>query len=87
MNITMDLIKRAEQFESRKWSNLTTSDRIEASREAKDLILSINEVYKKTNDSALMDLMKRLTVLKQKVENAITRVHFNVFKVNPFYVV
>ena len=68
MNITMDLLKRAEQFESRKWSNLTTSDRIEASREAKDLILSINEVYKKTNDSALMDLMKRLTVLKQKVE-------------------
>ena len=68
MNLTMDLIKRAEQFESRKWSNLTTSDRIEASREAKDLILSINEVYKKTNDSALMDLMKRLTVLKQKVE-------------------
>ena len=64
----MDLLKRAEQFESRKWSNLTTSDRIAAGREAKELILSINEIYKKTNDSALMDLMKRLTVLKQKVE-------------------
>ncbi|MBT8320933.1 MAG: hypothetical protein KJO90_04615 [Eudoraea sp.] len=64
----MDLLKRAEQFESRKWSNMTTSDRVEASREAKDLILSINELYKETKDPELMDLMKRLTVLKQKVE-------------------
>ena len=64
----MDLLKRAEQFERRNWSNMTTSDRVEASREAKDLILSINELYKETKDSELMDLMKRLTVLKQKVE-------------------
>ena len=64
----MDLLKRAEQFEKRKWSNMTTSDRVEASREAKDLILSINELYKETKDQELMDLMKRLTVLKQKVE-------------------
>lgn len=62
------LLERAERFENRKWSGLTTSDRIKASREAKELILSINEVYKKTNDTALMDLMKRLTVLKQKLE-------------------
>ncbi len=64
----MDIFERARQFENRKWSGLTTSDRIEASREAKELILSLNELYKKTNDSALMDLMKRLTALKKKVE-------------------
>ncbi len=64
----MELIERAQQFEKRKWSGLTTSDRIVASREAKDLILSINEVYKQTNDATLMEIMKRLTVLKRKVE-------------------
>ena len=66
----MDIFERARQFENRKWSGLTTSDRIEASREAKELILSLNELYKKTNDSALMDLMKRLTALKKKTQQA-----------------
>lgn len=46
----------------------TTSDRILASREAKSLILSINEVYKKTKDQNLMDIMKRLTAIKQRIE-------------------
>jgi len=30
--------------------------------------LEINDVYKETKDSDLMDLMKRLTVIKQKIE-------------------
>ncbi len=47
---------------------MSTSDRVEASREAKSLILSINEIYKKTKDSDLMDLMKRLTNKKRKIE-------------------
>jgi len=47
---------------------MTTSDRINASREAKELILSINEEYKNTKDESLMDLMKRLTVIKRKIE-------------------
>jgi len=46
----------------------TTSDRILASREVKDLILSLNEVYKENKESEIMDLMKRLTVIKQKIE-------------------
>jgi len=46
----------------------TTSDRILASREAKSLILSLNEVYKQTKDKELMDLMKRLTAIKQRIE-------------------
>ena len=63
-----ELINKAEEFENRKFKFVTTSDRILASREAKALILEINEVYKETKDSALMDAMKRLTVVKQRIE-------------------
>ena len=59
---------KARLFEQRKWNKLTTSDRIVASREAKSLILGLNELYKQNEDSALMELMKRLTVLKKKLE-------------------
>jgi hypothetical protein len=64
----MDIIEKAVEFENRKLSFKTTSDRIVAAREAKDLILGINEIYKKKKDAKLMDLMKRLTVIKQKIE-------------------
>ncbi len=64
----MELIQNALKFENRKMSNMSTSDRVAASREAKSLILSINEIYKKTKDSDLMDLMKRLTQKKRKIE-------------------
>jgi hypothetical protein len=64
----MDIIDKARLFEQRKWNKLTTSDRIVASREAKELILGLNELYKQNEDSALMELMKRLTVLKKKLE-------------------
>ncbi|TCK64881.1 hypothetical protein DFQ05_2620 [Winogradskyella wandonensis] len=64
----MDAIKRAIEFENRKFSFKTTSDRILAAREAKEIILAVNEVYKKKKDAKLMDLMKRLTVIKQKIE-------------------
>ncbi len=61
-------MERALEFEQRKMSFQTTSDRILASREVKDLILSLNEIYKQTKESEIMDLMKRLTVIKQKIE-------------------
>ncbi|SHI42225.1 hypothetical protein [Aquimarina spongiae] len=64
----MELIQDALEFENRKMSNMSTSDRVAASREAKSLILSINEIYKKTRDADLMDLMKRLTAKKRKIE-------------------
>ena len=47
---------------------MSTSDRVAASREAKALILSINEVYKETKDAELMEVMKRLTEKKRKIE-------------------
>ena len=64
----MKVIKDALEFERRKMTNMTTSDRVAASREAKDLILSINEIYKETKESDLMDLMKRLTEKKRRIE-------------------
>lgn len=62
------LLQQATEFERAKMSHMSTSDRVKASREAKRLILAINEIYKKTKDSSLMDVMKRLTVKKQKIE-------------------
>ncbi|WP_439130651.1 hypothetical protein [Polaribacter sp.] len=64
----MNLLERAVEFENRKFSFKTTSDRILASREVKALILELNEVYKKDKDPEIMDLMKRLTAVKQKIE-------------------
>lgn len=64
----MELINQALEFETRKKRFPTTSDRIMAAREAKELILSLNEVYKKTKDTKIMDIMKRLTVIKQRIE-------------------
>ena len=64
----MELLQRAEEFENRKWSRISTSERVQASRDLKNLILEINEVYKKSRDQKLMEVMKRLTQIKRKVE-------------------
>lgn len=64
----MEIIETALEFEQRKQTFKTTSERIEASREVKDLILSLNTIYKKDQDPEIMDLMKRLTGIKQKIE-------------------
>ena len=64
----MELVQNALEFEQRKMIFKTTNDRILASREVKSLILGLNEVYKTTKNPELMDLMKRLTVIKQKIE-------------------
>ena len=64
----MDILQEATTFESAKMSHMTTSDRVVASREAKRLILAINEIFKKTKDAALMDIMKRLTLKKKRID-------------------
>ena len=64
----MDLMKKAIEFEERKHSFKNTSERILASREAKELILRLNEIYKLGHDPRIMDLMKRLTAVKQRIE-------------------
>jgi len=65
----MDAMDRALEFESRKMSGMTTSDRVESSREVKALILELNEIYKKDKNEEIMDVMKRLTVIKRKLKN------------------
>ena len=64
----MDLIDKALEFENKKRRNLSTSDRVKISREAKSLILGLNEIYKEKKDAKIMDIMKRLTVIKRKIE-------------------
>lgn len=64
----MSIVEKALEFAERKHKFITTSDRILASREAKDLILGVNELYKENKDPELMDIMKKLTVIKQKIE-------------------
>lgn len=61
-------IEKAKQFEQRKFKSLSTSDRIKISREAKELILDLNKIYKQKKDEHIMDIMKRLTVIKRKIE-------------------
>ena len=64
----MELINKALEFEQRKMKSLSTSDRIKISREAKELILDLNQIYKQKKDERIMDIMKRLTAIKRKVE-------------------
>ena len=64
----MELIEKALEYEKRKMRFPTTSDRIMAAREAKSLILSLNEIFKKSRDPKIMDIMKRLTAIKQRIE-------------------
>ena len=64
----MDIINEALEFEQRKLKSLTTSDRIEISRKAKSLIMGLNEIYKRKKDDQIMEIMKRLTTIKRKVE-------------------
>ncbi|WP_242121310.1 hypothetical protein [Aestuariivivens sediminicola] len=64
----MDLIERALELEQRKMRSLSRSDRVLISREAKSLILDLNQIYKREKDQRIMDIMKRLTAIKRKVE-------------------
>ncbi|WGH74269.1 hypothetical protein P8625_09075 [Tenacibaculum tangerinum] len=65
---TVNLIQEALEFERNYKSFKSRNEKIIASRKAKEIVLSINEVYKKNKDKQLMDIMKRITVIKQKVE-------------------
>ncbi len=71
----MDIINEALEFEQKKLKSLSTSDRIEISRKAKTLILGLNEIYKRKKDEQIMDIMKRLTVIKRKVEKRLHGKH------------
>lgn len=65
---TIELVAQAMEFEKNQKTFVSRNDKIIAAREAKRIILSINEVYKKSRDQRLMDIMKRLTIIKIKLE-------------------
>ncbi|NQY29738.1 MAG: hypothetical protein HRT69_09720 [Flavobacteriaceae bacterium] len=56
-----ELVENYKTFKSR-------NEKIIASKRAKELVLGINEVYKETKDSELMDVMKKITEVKIKLE-------------------
>jgi len=64
----MDIIQQAYQYENLSMRNLSTSDRIKASRLGKKIVLAINEVYKQTKNPKLMEIMKSVTQKKRKIE-------------------
>ena len=64
----MNYLNEALEFEKSKIRLSSTNDRILVSRKLKSLILGINEMYKNSKDPNLMDIMKRLTVIKKKAE-------------------
>ena len=64
----MDIIKKALDFEQRKSTFKTRNEKILASREVKQIILDLNEVYKQKKDAKIMDIMKRLTEIKRNIE-------------------
>ena len=63
--------EKAKNFLGRTLSHMSTSDRVKASREAKSLVLGLNEIYKRTKDPSLMEIMKAITVKKRKIEKRI----------------
>ena len=65
---TIELVSQALEFEKNEKSFKTRNDKIIAVKEAKRIILSINDVYKKNRDEKLMSIMKRLSVIKIKLE-------------------
>lgn len=68
LTMTAELKRRVSEFEQMKMSHMSTSDRVTASREAKELVLALNEIYKEEKDQRLMETMKRITAIKKKVE-------------------
>ena len=65
---TLELIQQALEFEKNEKSFKSRNEKIIAAREAKRIILSINDIYKKCSDQKLMNIMKRLSVIKIKLE-------------------
>ncbi len=64
----MEILKKALEFEENVSTFKSRDERIRASHTAKELVLSLNEIYKVDKDPEIMDVMKRITAIKQKFE-------------------
>jgi hypothetical protein len=64
----METINEALKFEENLKTYKSRDQKIWASLKAKELILSLNEFYKNSKDEKIMEIMKRLTMIKRKFE-------------------
>jgi hypothetical protein len=64
----METINEALKFEENLKTYKSRDQKIWASLKAKELILSLNEFYKNSKDEKIMEIMKRLTLIKRKFE-------------------
>ncbi len=62
------LLSEATELENNYKNFKSRNEKIIASKKAKEIILGINEYYKELKDPELMDTMKRITVIKIKLE-------------------
>ena len=67
-------VGEAQNYTNSKMKNLTTSDRVAASRLGKKIILGINEIYKVNKDPHLMEIMKAVTVKKRHIEKRLNKI-------------
>ena len=68
MSTLKKIMEKGLEFEKRSMGKMSTSDRLAASKEAKELVLALNEFYKESKDPEIMDLMKLITVKKKKID-------------------
>ncbi len=66
-------IHQAHQYIILKRKNISTSDRVFASRLGKRIVLGINETYKKTKNPELMELMKAVTNRKRTIDKRLKK--------------
>tara|TARA_B100000767_G_C19296262_1_gene341593 strand:+ start:23 stop:244 length:222 start_codon:yes stop_codon:yes gene_type:complete len=64
----MDALHKALEFEENVATFKSRDERIKASHMAKDIVLALNEVYKVSKDPSIMEVMKRITAIKQRFE-------------------
>jgi hypothetical protein len=64
----MEAIAKGIAFLNTKLEHLSASDRILLSKEAKDHILKIHELYKESKEACLIKLMKAITIKKREIE-------------------
>jgi len=64
-----DLIEEANAYNNMKMSHMSTSDRVEASRLGKRIVLDLNKFFKESKDPKIMDVMKMVSEKKKKIES------------------
>lgn len=73
MKTLIQLKEESEVFLKQSRRGYTRDQQIIDATLARDYVLSLNTFYKKEPSGEIMDLMKRLTEIKRRIENKIKR--------------